>query len=245
MSTNHNNQQSNSTSENEEKQSSTIKNSEEECISNDDLDSFQQINKDEKYAVLMETSGEECESWYYCIRYNGNEKNLQHLQDQLETVDWYIIDDLSTFDLDLEHFISERAAKELTKLELNHHSFHRKFDGILDKIELNLRKKDKNDKKMVKVFDILGYGQIEDYIDKEDLDEEDLTDTQESSSDEDSSVSEDSDEDSSVSEETKKEYKKKRIIPEKLNNIPRMAQIKRHNRRHKSKESETNKTNNN
>ena len=22
-----------------------------------------------KYVVLMETSGEECESWYYCIRY--------------------------------------------------------------------------------------------------------------------------------------------------------------------------------
>jgi len=109
-----------------------------------------------KYVVLMETSGEECESWYYCIKYDGNEKNLEYLHKQLESIDWYILDDLSTFDLDLDHFISEKTAKELTKLELNHYFHHRKFDGVLDKIELNLRNKDENEKKMVKVFDILG-----------------------------------------------------------------------------------------
>jgi len=137
-----------------------------------------------KYVVLQETSGEECESWYFCIKYEGNQENLIHLQKQLESVDWYILDDLSTFDLDLEHFISEKTAKELTKLELNHVSFHRKFDGVLDKIDLHLNKKDKTEKKMVKVFDILGYGQIEDYIDDEDIDDEDLTDTPQSSSSE-------------------------------------------------------------
>jgi hypothetical protein len=143
-------------------------------------------NDNVKYAVLMETSGEECESWYYCIKYQGNEKNLVHLQKQLEKVDWYILDDLSTFDLDLDHFISSQTAKELTKLELNSHSFHRKFDGVLDRIDLNLKRKDKNERKMVKVFDILGYGQIEDYIDGEDIDEEDLTDNPDFSSSEDS-----------------------------------------------------------
>ena len=150
------------------------------------LDTNENTNKEYKYVVLMETSGEECESWYYCIRYEGNEKNLKHLHEQLESVKWYILDDLSTFDLDMEHFISEKTAKELTKLELNHHSFHRKFNGILDKVDLNLRKKDKTEKKMVKVFDILGYGQIEDYIDDEDLDEEDLTDAKQSSSEDES-----------------------------------------------------------
>ena len=30
-----------------------------------------------KYAVLMETSGKEFESWYYCIKYNGNEEALR------------------------------------------------------------------------------------------------------------------------------------------------------------------------
>ena len=33
-------------------------------------------HEEKKYVVLMETSGEECESLYYCILYNGNEKNL-------------------------------------------------------------------------------------------------------------------------------------------------------------------------
>jgi len=190
--------------------------------------------KDEKYAVLMETSGEECESWYYCIRYRGNEENLQHLQKQLETVDWYILDDLSTFDLDLEHFISEKTAKELTKLELNHHSFHRKFDGVLDKIELNLRKRDKNEKKMVKVFDVLGYGQIEDYIDREDLDDEDLTDTPQSSSEDESS---DEDERDGEEDEDTSKQKREKGIPEALrkSNLPRFSRAKRLTRRGKEK----------
>jgi hypothetical protein len=125
-----------------------------------------------KYVVLMETSGEEMESWYYFIKYNGNEKNLEHLQQQLQTVDWHILEEMSTFDLDLDHLVSETTAKEMIKLDLNHHSFHRKFDGILDPIDLKLRHRDKNDKKIVKIFDILGYGQIENFIDNEDIEEE-------------------------------------------------------------------------
>jgi hypothetical protein len=180
-----------------------------------------------KYAVLQETSGEECESWLYCIKYTGNEKNLEHLQRQLEMVDWYILDDLSTFDLDLDHLISEQTAKELTKLELNHYQFHRKFDGELSKIELGLKEKDKNEKKMTKVFDILGYGQIEDFIDKEDIDEEDLTSTEQvssSSSSSSSSESEDSDR-----EDKNKNPKKKGGIPAALlnSNLPRFAKAKR------------------
>lgn len=188
-----------------------------------------------KYACLMETSGEECESWYYCIRYEGNENNLKHLQDQLESVDWYILDDLSTFDLDLEHFVSETTAKELTKLELNHHSFHRKFDGVLDKVNLNLRNKDKNEKKMVKVFDVLGYGQIEDYVDKEDLDEEDLTDTPQSSSedDEDDEDSDGDEPDDESRDETPVKKERKKGIPVVLqkSNLPRFALAKRRQRK--------------
>ena len=87
------------------------------------------------YVVLMETNGEECESWYYFIRYEGNEENLQHLSKQLEKIEMYIIDDLSTFDLDLEHLVSAQGAKEMTKIELNSISFHRKFDGVLKNCE--------------------------------------------------------------------------------------------------------------
>jgi hypothetical protein len=194
---------------------------------------------DNKYVILMETSGEECESWYYCIKYEGNQENLEHLQEQLESVKWYVLDDLSTFDLDLEHFICERTAKELTKLDFNYYSSHRKFDGILGKIDLKLRTKDKNKKKMVKVFDILGYGRIEDFIDKEDRDEEDFTDYSGNSSSlgEESSDSESSDDsdDSVVKKNTKntKNTKKTKGIPAALlkSTLPRFAKAKRRQRK--------------
>ncbi len=144
------------------------------------------------YVVLMETNGKEIESWMTSIRVEGNEEALQHLQDQLEKVDWYIVDDLSTFDLDLDHRICARTAKELTKLELNSVQFHRKFDGKLRNINLGLRRKDSNESKICKVFDILGYGGVDDYLSDEDLDEEDLTDNP--YSDESESSSESSDE---------------------------------------------------
>jgi hypothetical protein len=190
-----------------------------------DTDTNKIQNNEIKYAVLMETNGEECESWYYSIRYNGNEENLKYLNEQLETIDWYILDDFSTFDLDLEHLISEETAKQLTKLELNHYSFHRKFDGVLDKIDLKLKKNHRNEKKISRVFDILGYGKIEDFVDKEDIDEEDLTDKSESSSDNDSQS------DKSESEEhTDKNPKsnKKNTIPPSIRKteIPRIALVK-------------------
>lgn len=147
-------------------------------------------NMNGKYVALMETNGKECESWYYFIKYEGNEEALEHLNNQLNEVDWYIMDDLSVFDLDLEHFISATTAKEMTKLELNSYAFHRKFDGILNTINLGFKRKDKNEKKMCKAFDQLGYGQIEDYIDDEDLDSEDLTDNESDSESESESESE-------------------------------------------------------
>ena len=145
-----------------------------------------------KYVALMETNGKECESWYYFIKYQGNEENLKHLSGQLESVDWYVLDDLSVFDLDLDHFVSAKTAKEMTKLELNSYAFHRKFDGGLHRIDLGFKKKDKTEKKIGKAFDLLSYGQIEDYIDQEDLDSEDLT---ENESDDETSEEESSEED--------------------------------------------------
>ena len=126
------------------------------------------------YVILMETNGKEYESWYYFIQYENNVEALRNLQYQLNQIDWYILDDLSTFDLDLEHLVSAKTAKELTKVELNSQFFHRKFDGKLKHINLKLKSKDNNDKKICKVFDKLGYGQIEEYVSDEDIDEEDL-----------------------------------------------------------------------
>jgi hypothetical protein len=155
-------------------------------------------NMNGSYAVLMETNGEEMESWYYFIKVEGNEESLKYLQSQLEQVEWYILDDLSTFDLDLDHYVSAQTAKEMTKVDLNHCSFHRKFDGKLQKIDLGFSKKDKNKKKIKKTFDILGYGLIEDFIDDEDVDEEDLV----SGSNSESSYSEDTDDESVSSSES-------------------------------------------
>ena len=68
------------------------------------------------YATLMETNGEEVESWYFFIRKEGNEDALNFLNDQLDKVDFYIVDDLSTFDLEIDYFVSEQTAKQMTKI---------------------------------------------------------------------------------------------------------------------------------
>lgn len=166
------------------------------------------------YAILMETNGDECESWLYFIKYQGNKENLEHLNSQLEQVDWFIMDDLSTFDLEIKYLVSEQTAKEMTKVDLNHKSFNRKFDGTLKKINLGFKKKDKNEKKIIRSFNVLGYGKIDKFIDEEDIDEEDLiTNSSESSSESES-------ESVNLSEDEKSEKKKKKLkkIPNSLKN---------------------------
>jgi len=138
------------------------------------VDSHASFDEDEKYVCLCETSGREFESWYYFIKHEGNEKALEYLQKQLEKIDMYILDDFSTFDLDLDHDFSAKTAKEMTKLEVNSYSFHRKFDGKLNMISLGLKKRDDNDDMLEKLFDKLGLGQIEEYVSDEDIDSEDL-----------------------------------------------------------------------
>tara|TARA_Y100000591_G_scaffold304688_1_gene301556 strand:+ start:78 stop:704 length:627 start_codon:yes stop_codon:yes gene_type:complete len=139
-----------------------------------------------KYAVLMETNGEECESWLYFIKHDGNEDKLQHLLKQLEQIEMYIIDDLSTFDLDLEHLVSEQTAKEMTKIELNSVSFHRKFDGVMKTVNLGLKRKDSNEKRIRRAHKALGFGNIDEYIEDEDIDTEDqVTERSESEHDDD------------------------------------------------------------
>lgn len=150
------------------------------------------------YIVLMETNGKECESWYYFIKKTDNEDALSYLKYQLDQIDWYIFEDLSTFDLDLDNTVSATTAKEMTKILVNSYSFHRKFDGKLDMINFGFTKKDNNEKKMCKVFDIIGYGRIEDYIEDEDVDDEEY--------EEDSDLQEDDSDSESSSEEERHTY---------------------------------------
>lgn len=120
-----------------------------------------------KFAILMETNGDEFESWYNFIRYDGNEEALQHLQKQLEKVDFYVIDDMSTFDLDLDHLVSEETAREMCTVDLNAFMFHRKFNGKLKKIDFGFSRKDENEDRIEKVHEKIGFGDIDKYVDGE------------------------------------------------------------------------------
>lgn len=122
----------------------------------------------DKYVVLMETNPEEYESWYNFIRVNGNEDAINHLQSQLEKVDFYIIgDDISTFDLETERPVSYTTAREMCLLDLNPYMPHRIFNGKLQKIDLGFSRRDKNEDMIEKVHEVLGYGDIDKFIDDE------------------------------------------------------------------------------
>lgn len=144
-------------------------------------------SNENKYAVLVETNGKELESWYYFIRYNGNEDALKHLKEQIEKVELYILDDLSTYDLDLENLVSEQTAKEMTKLEVNAFMYHRKFDGKMKTIDFGFKKSDKNDRKLVRIFKAIGVGSITEYVSDEDV-SDDEDDSSDESSDSDHST---------------------------------------------------------
>lgn len=184
------------------------------------------------YALLQETSGEECESWYYFIRYQGNEAALAHLEKQLDDVDWYVLDDLSTFVIETQYLVSEQTAKQMTKVDLNPASFHRKFDGKLKMIDLGFKPHYKTEKKMAKAFDKLSYGKIEDYVDDEDIDPEDMNNNSDSSSEEETLSASSSSSESSKSENEEKNSKRKGKLPSvliaKKFDIPRVAAVRQH-----------------
>ena len=120
------------------------------------------------YVILCETSGEELEQWYYFIKYEGNEKALKYLNDQLEKVEMFVLDDLSTFELDLDNKLSETCAKEMTMVDINSYTYHRKFDGKLQYNDFKLKKRDDNEDMIEKIHNTLAFGDIDKFIDNED-----------------------------------------------------------------------------
>jgi len=187
-----------------------------------------EVDDEEKYVLYQETSGRENESWYFFIRYKGNEENLMHLAKQLNSVEFYIIDEMSTFDIDMEHMVSAKAAKEMTKVEINSIRFHSKYDGLLQRVDLDFRKRDSDETKICKANDILADGGIEEYVDGEDVDPEDMKEEDES----DDELDGDSSEEESPSPQARPK-KEGRNVPKVLqqSNLPRFAQRKRKNNR--------------
>ena len=49
------------------------------------------------FAILMESNEHEVESWYYFLKFQGNEKALAYLNQQFEKIDMVFEDDLNTF----------------------------------------------------------------------------------------------------------------------------------------------------
>ena len=178
-------------------------------------------NTTSKYAVLQETNETEMETWLYFLRYDGNEENLTHLKTQLDSFETHIIENCSSIDIDIDHLVSAQTAKEMTKVELNS-QWHRKFDGTLKRIDLNFKKKHDNEDRIVKTYEVLGLGQISEYISDEDIDDEDIDHDVEKDNDtsddeggdddssEDASSEDDSSEDAS-SEDGEEEEKEEKI----------------------------------
>lgn len=152
---------------------------------------------DGQYAVLQETSAKYEETWIYFIRVDGNEENLKSLQDQLEQISsMRLYDDLNTFDLESEHYVSATTAKEMSLVDLNYKYPHRKFDGKLNPIQFKFKSSDKNKAKIRKVNDLLKNGRISNFIDDEDIDSDDLLSNSETMSESESESDTESDTDS-------------------------------------------------
>jgi hypothetical protein len=181
------------------------------------------------YALFQETNGEEGESHYIFIRYQGNEDVLAHLLKQLNSIQqWTLEDDLSVFDLETDFLVSETTAKEMTKVDINSY-FHRKFNGKMQKIHLGFKDSDSDHKKMKKAFKVLGYGSIQDFLSEEDLDPEDRLQLENQSSESSDSSENDSSSSSSSSEEENEKKGKLPGVTKKIE-IPRYAAVKK--RRH-------------
>ena len=170
-------------------------------------DMFKNQKMSNKYAVLMETSPEDCESWYYFIKYNGNEDALNNIKAQFDKIkEAVIIDDINLFDLDIENLISEECAKQLCMLEVNSVTYHRKFDGVLENIDFRFKKKDDDETMMFKIFDKIGEGDIDLFVTIEDIPESHKLD--ENDMDLDRSDSDKSDSGSDKSEDDKDDDEK-------------------------------------
>ena len=166
-----------------------------------------------KYRVLVETSLVENESWYTFIKIDGNEQNLQFLYNQLEEIaDWHVDDDNTTsiFIMDLDKTVCAQTAKEMSKIDINHTMFHRKFDGVLQKVDFNFQPKDNTRKKIKKVHRLLEYGGIDDFINDEDVDLEDINFEDDSDSDSSASESSNSSDSDDASKNAIKKYRHKK-----------------------------------
>ena len=122
-----------------------------------------------KYAVMSEVHGELDHTFLYFLLWDGNEKNLKKLLEDIEMVDeMCIYDDDSMFFLDLENLVCETTAREMCLLSNGDGYFHRKFDGVLRPIDFKFSKRDDDEDYLMKINGLLYEGGISEYIGSED-----------------------------------------------------------------------------
>jgi len=122
---------------------------------------------EKKYAVIMETNGDLCESWLYFVRYTGNEGALEKLSDDLNRIKTpTLMEGINMFDIDLKNLVSKQTATEMVMLELNSETYHRRFDGDMKPIDFGFStKKRYTDERIIEKIDkVIGGGRIEDFV---------------------------------------------------------------------------------
>ncbi len=112
------------------------------------------------------------------IQYDGNEKELKNLRNQLELVENVSSGDEDTnfFDLDIANLVSEACVDEMLMVELNSVSYHRKFYGVLDPIDFEFEDDDDDTEKLEKINEYLEDGGIESFIEHEFIPDEHVLD---------------------------------------------------------------------
>jgi len=125
--------------------------------------------KKSKYAVFAETNADDMETWITFIDIEGNESHLLFLSKQLDQIDWSAAPEYTgMFVIDING-VSLSTAREIMFINLNTRYDPNKFDGRMKKIDFGFEKGDSDETKAVKVYELIGEGNVCTYLGQEDL----------------------------------------------------------------------------
>jgi hypothetical protein len=134
------------------------------------------------YAVFSEMNVDELETWYTFIRKEGNAEPLESLKRIIDGIRWDDApDDVSVFSLDTKG-VSEKTAKEMCMIDLDHYFFHSKFDGKMKRVPVEDHSSSR--RTAISLHDQVGGNNIADFLSDEDLENCELCDPSENPSSE-------------------------------------------------------------
>jgi hypothetical protein len=126
--------------------------------------------EDASYAVFAETNADDMETWLTFISKSGNEDHLNHLAKQFNEIDWGEAPEYTgMFALDTRG-VSWSTARDMMMINLNTRYDPNKFDGPMQRVDFGFKRRDTDETKAVKVYEIIGGAHICDFLGTEDLD---------------------------------------------------------------------------